>query len=211
MAGQSDVMTMGLSMAMPRRIDDPLVWPLVPAPARDAVGLLWRLDMRLAEVAHRRGEPALVAIRLRWWADQLASTDVKPPSTDPILAEVRRSSALLVNRAALGVLAEAWGEFDYAARGTVLFAMTARLLQAPESESVGLAGALWSLVDQAARDRETGDWRVYAAPLRAIRLRALPRSLAALASDAARLADNRGVRRDRRDQWALFRVGLLRR
>ncbi|MBX9729546.1 MAG: hypothetical protein K2X31_11625, partial [Sphingopyxis sp.] len=69
------------------RIDHPLILPLVPQPVRDAVLLLWQLDERLAELAHVGREPALRLIRLRWWADRIATLDAGVPA-EPLLQEV---------------------------------------------------------------------------------------------------------------------------
>ncbi len=204
-------MTVALASPMPCRMDDPLVLPLVPMDRRVGIDLLWRLDRRLGEVARRGGEAGLVPIRLRWWADQLEEVDATTSPADPLLAEIAANSPLLVNRAMLVALAMAWGEGDQPARGRALFAASAALLGDSAALASGQAGAGWALADAAARSGEEAPagWRAAAAALAAIRLSRLPRALAAIVNDAARLAARGGARHPRRDQLALLRVGLF--
>lgn len=190
------------------RIEHPLVLPLVAEPARPAVEAVWALDARLAELAAAGREPALRQIRLRWWADQLASLDVATPPPEPLLRRIARDVPP-ARFAALALLAEAWfdiaGEEDGAAasRGAELFAVTSCLLGGTDDDRARRAGSLWGAVDAAlTRGSEVMDRNP--APFGR-----LPRPLAALAALARFVARRDGRRAPRREQLLLLRVGLF--
>lgn len=57
----------------------------LPAPRREFVMAIWRLDMRLRELALTAKDVMLGRIRLQWWADQLAQIDQGKPPAEPLL------------------------------------------------------------------------------------------------------------------------------
>jgi len=110
-----------------------LHWPPELRPALDA---LLGLDDRLAEVALGAREPALGAIKLAWWRDQLAALDTQPPPPEPVL---RSAAAELLPRGlsgeALSALPEGWSAVldeaeDPVPRGQALFTLLGHLLGA---------------------------------------------------------------------------------
>ncbi|WP_300974250.1 hypothetical protein [Sphingomonas sp. LHG3406-1] len=129
-----------------------LHWPESLRPAFDA---LFGLDDRLADVALGAAQPALAAIKLAWWRDQLAVLDTQPPPPEPVLLKV--ASELMpagLAGADCAALAEGWmaavaEEADPAPRGTALFALLGRLLGHEAS-----GGEAFSRADLA---RRTGD------------------------------------------------------
>lgn len=141
-----------------------------PEARRNAFDVALLLDDRLAEVAIGAAQPALGAIKLAWWRDQLAALDTQPPPPEPLLMKV--VADLLVGGASGAIcaaLAEAWlgvlaEEPDPAARGTALFALLARLLDQPPPPG----GEAFSRADLA---RRTGnaDWLKKLAPVQASR------------------------------------------
>jgi phytoene synthase len=128
-----------------------------PADLRAAFDTLLALDDRLAEVALGAREPALGAIKLAWWRDQLAALDTQPPPPEPLL---QRVAAELLPRALSGEtlsdFPEGWmalveeGE-DPDSRGRALFALMGKLLGA---EVTG--GGAFSRADLARRTGEPG-------------------------------------------------------
>jgi len=133
-----------------------------PAEVRESLALLFVLDLRLAAVADRAGEPAAALLRLAWWRDALTSLDKAAAPAEPMLRAV---ATLLVSQgisgASLGRIAEGWlalveGEFtdpaaieEHAAeRGGGLFAIAGRLCGL-EDNRLGLAGAGWALAERA--------------------------------------------------------------
>jgi 15-cis-phytoene synthase len=118
-----------------------------PPPLRPAFDTLLALDDRLAEVALGAREPALGAIKLAWWRDQLAALDTQPPPPEPVLASV---AALLLPRGLTGEelsgLADAWmsvldEEPSAEPRGRALFRLLGLLLgtQVPGGEAFARA------------------------------------------------------------------------
>jgi phytoene synthase len=108
-----------------------LHWPESRRPAFDTC---LALDDRLAEIALGAAQPALAAIKLAWWRDQLAALDTQPAPPEPLLQKV---AAELMAAGLFGAdcanLAEAWlaiteEEADPAPRGAALFALLGRLL-----------------------------------------------------------------------------------
>lgn len=195
------------------RIDHPLILPLVPQPVRDAVLLLWRLDMRLAELAHAGREPALRLIRLRWWADRLAALEDGAPA-EPLLAEVHDSLLTPLGSAALTSLAEGW--FDHAqseggsdAPAHILFQLTSRLLSPTAKMGSPDAAALWLAVERRLAQGEATDWSATERQADRVSIAGWPRPLAALAGLARAIALRRGQRLLGREQWLLLRIGLF--
>jgi phytoene synthase len=126
-----------------------------PPGRRKAFDTLLALDDRLAEVALGAREPALGAIKLAWWRDQLAALDTQPPPPEPLLRAT--SSELLplgLSGEALSELAEGWmrlleeGE-DPDSRGRSLFSLLGRALGI---EATG--GGAFSRADLARRTGE---------------------------------------------------------
>ena len=131
-----------------------LHWPPALRPAFDT---LLALDDRLAEVVLTASQPALGAVKLAWWRDQLAALDEKEPPAEPLLREVaERLLAAGLGGAALAALPEGWMELleeeaDPDARGRALFGLMGRLLGVEVS-----GGGAFSCADLA---RRTGERR----------------------------------------------------
>jgi phytoene synthase len=108
-----------------------LHWPPGLRPAFD---VLLALDDRLAEVALTASQPALGAIKLAWWRDELAALDGRAPPAEPLLQSVADLLvAAGVSGASLAALPEAWmalleEEGDPDARGRALFRLMGTLL-----------------------------------------------------------------------------------
>ena len=193
------------------RLTDPLVLPLVAPPLRDAVTALWTLDARLGELARAGREPALRQIRLAWWSEQLTGLAAASAPAEPLLQRVARDLLPVIDSMALSGLADAWvaeaiEEADGAERGAALFALTARLLG--QGDGLADAGRGWAMVERGVAG-ETAAWPVAAALLGTVRLNRLPRPLAAVTAVARRIARQGGTRSAGREQWLLFRVGLI--
>lgn len=202
-----------------QRLDDPLVLPLVPPALRYAVVTLWTLDARLGEMARSGKEPALRQIRLTWWEEQLGrlTPDAAPP--EPLLAEIAKTLITKVAAERLAELADAWTQFAIAeegeqpvAHGALLFGLTGELLGKPSNPELAKAGEGWAMVDRLLTDAVTSDdprWQKAAAALAMVRLRALPRPIAALTGVARRIARHGGIRSAGAEQWTLFKIGLI--
>lgn len=197
-------------------IANPLIWPLVPVSARDAVATLWALNRRLAMLARAPSEPLLRQIRLRWWTDELYRLDVTVVPPEPLLAQVAQQLLTTVTADQLGRLAEAWLDAITADEGPAsseygrgLFTMTGALT-GQETPQCGAAGAIWSSAEQAARDMaDASKWPEILAALSGVRLAALPRPLAALVGQARCVARANGRRSVIREQFSILRIGLF--
>jgi phytoene synthase len=135
-----------------------------PKAARDSLILLFILDLRLAAVADRDGEPAAAMLRLAWWRDALTALDTARAPAEPMLQAISRQllsrgiSGGTLARIAEGWLAlaedEAAGEAamaEHAAeRGATLFSVAARLCGVDDAP-VAAAGAAWALAERATR------------------------------------------------------------
>ena len=133
-----------------------LYWPVELRRAFDA---LFDLDDALAAVVTRATEPALAAIKLAWWREQLEMLDTAPPPAEPRL---QAAAAELLTRGIAGAelarLETGWATLLdqppdpvlVASRGASLFAIGARLLGATSSD-LDRAGALYALMDAARR------------------------------------------------------------
>lgn len=130
-----------------------LHWPESRRPAFDVA---LALDDRLAEIALGAAQPALAAIKLAWWRDQLAALDTQPPPPEPLLGKVVSELMVAgVSGADCAALAEAWAQVveeepDPAPRGRQLFALLGRLLG--QAEVPG--GEAFSRADLARRTGE---------------------------------------------------------
>lgn len=133
-----------------------------PAAARDAIALLFLLDLRLGAVADRPGEPAATLLRLAWWRDALTALDTAPPPPEPLLrALVTILLPLGIPGTALARLAEGWlalaedpaspaaVDEHGAERGGTLFEVAGRLCGLAD-DRLAVAGAGWALAERAA-------------------------------------------------------------
>lgn len=165
-----------------------LHWPRDLRPALDA---LLDLDRAMGRVVATATQPALGAIKLAWWREQLEQLD---PARVPAEPTLRAVAAELMPRgvsgAELAALEPGWATLLdetpdlalVAARGQALFAIGARLLGA-SSPQLGLAGALFALGD--VRRRGLAEPEAPALP-RGLRLPAALRPLTGLAALARR-------------------------
>ena len=126
----------------------------VRAELRPAFEALWAIDAAMGDVVARSTEPALAAIKLAWWRDQLEALDSGGPPAEPTLQAV--AGHLLprgVSAAELAELERGWAtlldpEVDaglVAERGATLFRLGSRLMNS-EDPRLSDAGALWALV-----------------------------------------------------------------
>lgn len=105
-----------------------------PESRRNAFDVALELDDRLADIALGAAQPALAAIKLAWWRDQLAALDTQPPPPEPLLNRVVSELMVAgVSGADCAALAEGWGrvveeEPDPAPRGRALFDLLATVL-----------------------------------------------------------------------------------
>jgi phytoene synthase len=105
-----------------------------PESRRSALEAALALDDRLADAALGAAQPALAAIKLAWWRDQLAALDSQPPPPEPLLLRVVSDLMVAgVTGAHCAALAEAWLQVveeqpDPAPRGEMLFTLLGRLL-----------------------------------------------------------------------------------
>jgi phytoene synthase len=129
-----------------------LYWPAALRPAFDA---LFDIDDALAGVVGRATEPALAAIKLAWWREQLEALDTAPPPPEPRL---KAAAAELLPRGIAGRelagLEAGWAtllEEEPQARlveerGEALFGLAARLLGASH-DALADAGRLYARMD----------------------------------------------------------------
>ncbi|UUR08939.1 hypothetical protein [Sphingomonas glaciei] len=105
-----------------------------PESRRSAFDTAMALDDRLADVALGAAQPALGAIKLAWWRDQLAALDTQPPTPEPLLLRVVSDLMVAgVSGADCAALAESWAAVveeqpDPQPRGASLFALLGQLL-----------------------------------------------------------------------------------
>ena len=156
-----------LSWVAERDPDRSLALLAAPAAVRDSLALLFVIDLRLAAVADRGGEPAAALLRLAWWRDALTALDTAGAPPEPMLQAVSR---ILVSRGisgeSLARIAEGWlalAEDDAAGRaaidehaaerGGALFTLAGRLCGA-DDDRLALAGAGWALAERAVRESD---------------------------------------------------------
>ena len=143
--------------------DRKFVLDLVPEGRRPAVAALWRLDATLAAVLAGGREPHIARIKLAWWRDALEALDHGRPPAEPVLQSV--AGALLpmgITGAELALMEEGWAvllsdtaltsadlALYAAARGGILFRISASLLGREIAAEGERAGGAWALVDLA--------------------------------------------------------------
>ncbi len=166
-----------------------LHWPVALRPAFDA---LFDIDDAMAAVVERATEPALAAIKLAWWREQLESLDTDAPPAEPRL---QAAAAELLPRGIRGddlaKLEAGWAtlldESPKARlveqRGETLFGLAARLLNASHDELLA-AGRLFGLMDVTRRGLH--DFRTVVASQPAARFPPKLRPLTGFASLARR-------------------------
>jgi len=137
----------------------------VPTDRRDAVGALWALDGALGQLVRTTREAMVGQLRMTWWHERLSALDTGERLSEPVLAAL--AAHVLhhdVSGAAMAGLIDGWDVLldppplgaealdQYArGRGERLFALTAKLLDAPEPKD---AGVRWALVDLACHATE---------------------------------------------------------
>jgi phytoene synthase len=129
-----------------------LHWPRHLRPAFDA---LFAIDDAMGAVVASATQPALAAIKLAWWREQLEALDTGAPPAEPRL---QAAAAELLNRGItgreLGRLEAGWAalleeppDLTLAlGRGALLFDLAARLLGAEDARLAG-AGRIYALAD----------------------------------------------------------------
>ncbi|MEQ1687405.1 MAG: hypothetical protein ABL874_02405 [Sphingopyxis sp.] len=193
---------------------NPLIFPLVPLKVRVPITVLWRANARLAQMARAGKERALRQIKLRWWADQLTDLAVGEDHPDPLLTSVAHHLLLHVESKLLADLTEAWmvsidaGAGDGNDVGTQLFTITGQLLGC-DAASLTVAGRAWAGVEQRLAAGVDGGWADAQAQFQHARIHELPRALAALTGLARRIAVANGRRAPGREQWTIFKIGLV--
>lgn len=133
----------------------------IAARRRAAVEALWQLDAALGAVVAGSKESMISRIKLVWWRDALERLDRDPAPAEPVLQGVARDVLPAgVSGAELSAMEAAWTillspdpltaeDLDtYAARGRLLFGLSARLLGASYAD-LERAGEGWALADLA--------------------------------------------------------------
>jgi phytoene synthase len=152
-----------LTWVAERDSDRALALLAAPAAARDALTLLFVLDLRLAAIADRPGEPAAAMLRLAWWREALTALDGAAAPAEPMLQSIcKHLISRDISGDSLARIAEGWlalveddapGQAaidEHAAeRGATLFTIAGRLCGL-EDDRLGPAGAGWALADRAA-------------------------------------------------------------
>jgi 15-cis-phytoene synthase len=199
---------------------DPVIFPLVSPDKREAIGTLWALNARLAEMAVSGKEPALRQIRIRWWHDQIEAMGSGQAVHDPLLRDVADHVFPHCLKQHLLDLADTWGDAavsdtidSAAATGAPLFAATAQLLGDLPDDDVELAGRGFALL-AASQNVEIATMREQfcAAALQCllpVRRRHLPKPLAALTGLATGIARRGGERSRLREQLVILRIGVI--
>ena len=135
---------------------------------RAAFDGLFDIDDALAGVVVRATEPALAAIKLAWWREQLEKLDTEEPPPEPRL---QAAAAELLPRGIKGrdlagleagwaALLEEYPDVELVeARGEILFELAARLLDASD-RNIPAAGRLFALMD--VKRRRVHDFRAAA-------------------------------------------------
>ena len=129
-----------------------------PSRYRDALIALWAYDAALGRVVATTTDPMIGQMRLTWWYDRMVGLDAGEVPAEPVIVSLHgvvRSHD--VTGEMLAGLVEGWEMLleplplgvdvlrDYAVRrGDGLFAVAARVLDAPV---IAGAGAGWALVD----------------------------------------------------------------
>lgn len=195
---------------------EPLIFPLVPRAACAAITAIWKIDSRLADQACAPIEPMLRAIRLRWWAERISAIGDGEVAHEPLLEALGEHWRPEL-AGPLQILSLAWEDLAIAdtgarvapatARGEALYAATTVLLGVEVPDG---AGVMWSLTDASLRWPDDHQIRASAtAAAGRPAVRGLPRSLAALDALARQIVRAAGRRHPVREQWVIFRAGLL--
>jgi phytoene synthase len=151
--------------------DRTLALSYVPARDRPAVDALWRLDAALGAVVSAGREPLISQIKLAWWRDSLEKLDRERAPAEPALeAAAREILPRGVTGAELSGMEEAWtvlltpeelspNDLDSyaAARGGLLFSLSARLLGGAGDTALQKAGESWALADLARHSANAPD------------------------------------------------------
>jgi phytoene synthase len=151
--------------------DRMLALSYVPSHRRPAVAALWRLDAALGAALAGGREPLISQIKLAWWRDSLEQIDHKPPPGEPVLQALAAELLPLGLRGGqLARMEEGWmallspealSDADLAtyaaARGGLLFRITASLLGREASVEQVRAGEAWALVDLARHSANAPD------------------------------------------------------
>jgi len=186
---------------------------------RPAFDALFDLDDALAEVVARSREPALGAIKLAWWREQLSGLDAGQVPAEPRLRAV--AAELLPRRvsgAALAELTDGWTAlFDQTpdieqigGGGVKLFAIAASVLGA-EDRLIEAAGRLYRQQQVSRRGLSAVDWPMDELDqLSRHRFDKAARPLTGLAALARRDARRGGDEREATPgrSWALMRHRL---
>lgn len=138
----------------------------VPARRRAGIEALWQLDAAFGAVVAGSKESMISRIKLVWWRDALERLDRDPAPAEPILQAIARDVLPAgVSGTELSAMEAAWtvllspdpltaADLDtYAARGRLLFGLSARLIDKAQT-NVERAGEGWALADLA---RHSGD------------------------------------------------------
>jgi phytoene synthase len=134
----------------------------MPRSVRPAMGILWAVDMAMADVVSSTTQPLLGAVRLAWWRERLEDLDTgaPPPSEWRLEGAVKQLLPRGITGRELAGLEDGWlpllEPFPWRepvahalrVRGSLLFNIGARLLNGDPRDAEA-AGSLWSLVDGA--------------------------------------------------------------
>ena len=120
---------------------------------------MFDIDQAMADVVARATEPALAAIKLAWWRENLEQLDTAPPTAEPRLqAAARELLPRGLSGAEIAALEESWALLlqaddqqaflrGVAARGPTLFALAARLLGLTMDEQLENAAQEFAAAD----------------------------------------------------------------
>jgi phytoene synthase len=149
--------------------DRTLALSYIPAARREAVQALWQLDVVLGNVLAGGREPLISQIKLAWWREALEKLDCERAPSEPVLLALAEHVLTGgIRGVELAEMEEGWslllapdllGEVELgryaAARGGVLFRLTARLLGGDPPDPA--AGEAWALADLARHSSSPGD------------------------------------------------------
>lgn len=134
----------------------------MPAASRPPIAALWGLDLALGDVVASSTQPALGAVRLAWWREQLDRLDQAgaAPAEPRLQAVLHHLLPGGISGQELSALEDGWlpllEPFPWEgmqvtglkSRGRQLFGLSARLLGG-RPEDCAAAGEVWSLLDGA--------------------------------------------------------------
>lgn len=137
--------------------DRQLMLRLVPDDLRPSFEALWQIDAAMADVVLRSTQPALGAIKLAWWREQLEELDGDAVPAEPRLrAAAQHLASKGISGTELAGLEDGWLTLPQAEpeperiadRGSLLFKLGGRLLGV-DDDRLTEAGALYALVSVA--------------------------------------------------------------